>query len=109
MGPQASGICHCEERSDAAIPASGSEDGDRHVASAPRDDIFIQGASAAGRCGTNKTMSPLAPGICHCEERSDAAIPASESEDGDRHVATLPRDDIFIQGRVGRRPVLNSQ
>lgn len=53
MSPQAPGICHCQEGSDPAIPASGSEDGDRH------DDIFSQGGSAAGRFATNKWQARL--------------------------------------------------
>src|SRR5579885_646560 len=46
------GCCHCEERSDAAIP-----DG-----AAPQSERLL-------RCARNDR------GCCHCEERSDAAIP----------------------------------
>jgi hypothetical protein len=47
-------------------------------------------------------MSPQAPGICHCQEGSDPAIPASGSEDGDRHVATLLA--MTFSARAGRPP-----
>jgi hypothetical protein len=64
--------CHCEERSDAAIPTTGCTlPQDRHTPLAPtkhnpRDYVT---AFAMTKQGTPNDTTP-----CHCEERSDAAI-----------------------------------
>jgi hypothetical protein len=50
MGPRTPGICHCEKRSDAAIPSRRLRGWRSPRRYAPRDDS--QSGSAAGQCAT---------------------------------------------------------
>jgi hypothetical protein len=102
MSPQAPETCHCEKRSDAAIPASGSEDGDRHVATL----LAMTFSSRAGRppAGVELTRKWVRGRLESVIARSEATrqSAASSSEDGDRHVATLLA--MTVSFRAGRPP-----
>jgi hypothetical protein len=64
--------------------------------------VAIRSEGSVRRCRSNKTMSPRTLGICHCEKRSDVAIPGRGSEDGDRHVAA--RLAMTVSCGAGRPP-----
>ena len=86
-------ICHCEERSDAAIriPLCAMRNAEKK-----RTDSHVGAAPLLGM--TEERRTERSQKLCHCEERSDAAIriPLSAVWDREKENGFPPRANALL-------------